>query len=116
MNVKNDTVFGWTHSPSTKWFAAVAQCWKPKKGMSAMQVCRHPGIDPAKNYKSVWHLCHRIREAMIEAGVLTGEVEADETYKRRESPAKGNPYVKDGNRSVVVGMVSSAADAFGWYL
>jgi transposase-like protein len=104
-SVKNDTVFGWTHLSLGKWFAAVALMLEAKKGMSAMQMCRHLGIDPKKNYKSVWYLCHRIREAMIEAGVLTGVVEADETYLTPKKPRKGKPYVKKQGRDVVLGMI-----------
>src|SRR6202035_1048849 len=37
-SVKNDTVFGWTHLPLDKWFAAVALMLEAKKGMSAMHV------------------------------------------------------------------------------
>jgi hypothetical protein len=105
MNVKNDTVFGYTHLPLEKWFAAIALMLEAKKGMSAMQVCRHLGIDPEVNYKPVWYLCHRIREAMIEAGVLTGIVEADHTYLTPRKPRKGKPYVKKETRDVVLGMV-----------
>jgi len=104
-SVKNDTVFGWTHLPLDKWFAAVALMLEAKKGISAMQICRHLGIDPKQNYKSVWYLCHRIREAMIEAGVLNGVVEADETYLTPKKPRKGRPYVKKQSRDVVLGMV-----------
>src|SRR5437660_916379 len=104
-SVKVDTVFQDTHLSLDKWFAAVALMLEAKKGISAMQVCRHLGIDPKKNYKSVWYLCHRIREAMIEAGLLTGVVEADETYLSPKKPRKGKPYVKKEKRDVVLGMV-----------
>lgn len=104
-NVKNDTVFGWTHLSLDKWFTAVALMLEAKKGISAMQVCRHLGIDPKQNYKSIWYLCHRIREAMIEAGILTGVVEADETFLNPRKPRKGNPRVKNPNRSAVLGMI-----------
>src|SRR5882724_9974395 len=73
------TVFHDSHLPLEKWFEAVAMILEAKKGMSALQVCRHLGI-PQKNYKSVWYLCHRIREATKEDGLLTGVVEADHTY------------------------------------
>jgi transposase-like protein len=104
-SVKNDTVFGWTHLSLDKWFAAIALMLEAKKGMSAMQVCRHLGVDPKVNYKPIWYLCHRIREAMIEAGILTGVVEADETYLTPKKPRKGRPYVKKDKRDVVLGMV-----------
>ena len=114
-SVKVDTVFHDSHLPLDKWFAAVALMLEAKKGISAMQVCRHLGVDPEKNYKTVWYLCHRIREAMIEAGFLTGEVEADETYMTPRKPRKGRPYVKDGNRSVVVGMIERGG-RLRWFL
>jgi transposase-like protein len=104
-SVKNDTVFGWTHLPLDKWFAAVALMLEAKKGMSAMQMCRHLGIDPDKNYKTVWYLCHRIREAMIEAGLLTGVVETDTTWMTPRKPRKGRPQPKNPNRSAVLGMI-----------
>lgn len=105
MTVKNDTVFGWTHLSLDKWFAAIALMLEAKKGMSAMQVCRHFGLDHKTHYKSIWYLCHRIREAMIEAGLLTGVVEAEETYLTPKKPRKGKPYVKKQSRDVVLGMV-----------
>jgi transposase-like protein len=89
MNVKNDTVFGFTHLPLDKWFAAVALMLEAKKGMSAMQVCRHLGIDPKVNYKPIWYLCHRIREAMIEAGILTGVVGSGRNLHDPEKAAQG---------------------------
>jgi len=50
-----------------------------KKGISAHQIHRQLGI----TYKSAWFMCHRIREAMRDKGVLSplsGTIEADETY------------------------------------
>jgi hypothetical protein len=38
------------------------------------------------NYRTAWHLCHRIREAMKEGTLLSGAVEADETYMSRRKP------------------------------
>src|SRR5208282_167553 len=98
------TVFHDSHLPLEKWFAAVAMILEAKKGMSALQVCRHLGIKMA-NYKSVWYLCHRIREATQETGLLSGEVEADETFMTRRKPRVGKPYVKKEKRDVVMGMV-----------
>jgi transposase-like protein len=87
------TVFHDSHLALETWFQAVAMILEAKKGMSALQVCRHLGI-PEKNYKSVWYLCHRIREATKGTGLLSGEVETDETYMSRRKPRKGKPYVK----------------------
>jgi transposase-like protein len=95
------TIFNDTHLPLTKWFMAIALICEAKKGMSAMQVQRHLGV----NYRTAWHLCHRIREAMKEGGLLTGVVEADETYLTPKKPRKGRPYVKKDKRDVVLGMI-----------
>ncbi len=98
------TVFHDSHLPLEKWFEAVAMILEAKKGMSALQVCRHLGV-PKENYKSIWYLCHRIREATQETGLLTGVVEADETYLTPKKPRKGKPYVKKEKRDIVLGMV-----------
>src|SRR5271168_1895052 len=95
------TIFNDTHLPLTKWFMAIALICEAKKGMSAMQVQRHLGV----NYRTAWHLCHRIREAMKEGGLLTGVVEADETYLTPKKPRKGKPYVKKDKRDIVLGMI-----------
>jgi transposase-like protein len=69
--------------------------------MSALQVQRHLGV----NYRTAWHLCHRIREAMQEGkGLLTGVVEVDETYLAPKKPRKGKPYVKKEKHDIVLGM------------
>ncbi len=95
------TIFNDTHLPLTKWFLAIAFICEAKKGMSACQLQRHLGV----NYRTAWHLAHRIREAMQEGGLLTGVVEADETYMSRRKPRKGKPYVKKDKRDVVLGMI-----------
>jgi transposase-like protein len=92
------TIFNDTHLPLTKWFMAIALICEAKKGISAKQVERHLGV----NYRTAWHLCHRIREAMKDGSILSGEVEADETYMSRRKPRKGCPHVK---KDVVLGMI-----------
>ena len=96
------TIFNDTHLPLTKWFLAIAMICEAKKGMSAKQLERHLGV----NYRTAWHLCHRIREAMQDGGdLLTGVVEADETYLTPKKPRKGKPYVKKEKRDIVLGMI-----------
>jgi len=72
------TIFHDSHLPLSKWYMAIALMVDAKKGMSALQLQRHLGI----NYRTAWYLAHRIREAMDEPGglKLTGTVEIDETY------------------------------------
>jgi transposase-like protein len=95
------TIFNDTHLSLTKWFLAIALICEAKKGVSAKQVERHLGV----NYRTAWHLCHRIRAAMQEGGLLSGVVEADETYLTPKKPRKGKPYVKKETTDVVLGMI-----------
>jgi transposase-like protein len=91
------TILNDTHLSLTKWFMAIALICEAKKSLSALQMQRHLGV----NYRTAWHLCHRIREAMQDGGLLAGEVtlltgvvEADETYVGGKLKRKGRPYVK----------------------
>jgi transposase-like protein len=107
---KAGTIFDKSHLPLTKWFMAIGLITAAKKGMSALQVARH--LDMEGSYKTVWYLCHRIREAMQEGGLLTGEVtlltgvvETDETYVGGKVKRKGRPFVKKEKKDVVLGMI-----------
>jgi transposase-like protein len=95
------TIFNDTHLPLTKWFMAIAMICEAKKGMSACQLQRHLGV----NYRTAWHLAHRIREAMQEGGLLTGVVETDATFLSPKKPRKGNPKPKKQKADVVLGMI-----------
>jgi ISXO2 transposase-like protein/transposase-like zinc ribbon protein len=97
------TVFHDSHLSLIKWFMAVGLIVEAKKGMSALQVARHLNME--SSYKTVWYLCHRIRKAMKDGGLLTGIVEVDETYLTPKKPRKGKPYVKKESRDVVLGMI-----------
>jgi transposase-like protein len=73
------TIFEDSKIPLNKWFATIYLMCASKKGISAHQIHRQLGI----TYKSAWFMCHRIREAMRDKGILsplTGTIEADETY------------------------------------
>ena len=76
------TVCESSHIPLHKWVLAFHLVVASKKGVSAHQMHRMMGI----TYKSAWFMCHRIRAALAEGGVLSklgGEnrvVEVDETY------------------------------------
>jgi transposase-like protein len=84
---------------------AMALMGEAKKGISANQVARHIGVQ----YKTAWHLCHRIRKAMQEMEVQKlgskGQVvEIDETYLGGRKLRKG---VKAGKEAkvAVLGMI-----------
>src|SRR5215472_10482113 len=95
------TIFADSHLPLTKWFLAIALICEAKKGMSAKQLERHLGV----NYRTAWHLAHRIREAMQEGVLLSGVVEVDETYVGGKVKRKGKPYVQKEKKDVVLGMI-----------
>ena len=74
------TIFEGSHIKLHKWVMAVYIMCASKKGVSALQLQRM--LMPL-TYKSAWFMCHRIRHAMAQglmAGLLSGVVEADETY------------------------------------
>jgi len=110
-SVTEGTVFHRSHIPLEKWFAAIALILEAKKGISSLQVGRHLGVNES-NTKSTWFLCHRIREAAIEAGFqfLTGVVEVDETYLHPRKPRKGQPKVKRQEPMIVLGMRQRGGD------
>lgn len=93
------TLFHDSHLPLQKWFMVMALMAEAKKGISANQVARHIGVQ----YKTAWHLCHRIRKAMeeLETTKLGGPgktVEIDETFLGGRIRGKG---VKGGVQAKV---------------
>ncbi len=59
-------IFNDTHLPVKKWFMAIAVICEAKRGIFAIQLDRHLEVD----YRTAWHLAHRIREAMQDGGSL----------------------------------------------
>jgi transposase len=88
-----------THLPLWKWFLAVYLIIESKKGISANQLKRTLNV----SYKTAWYLCHRIRAALneVDAQLLKGIVEADETFIGGKVEGEGRGY--KGNKTVVVG-------------
>jgi transposase-like protein len=98
-SVTAGTIFHDSHLPLWKWFLAVYLIVESKKGISANQLKRTIGV----TYKTAWYLCHRIRAALkeVDAQLLKGIVEADETFVGGEVKGMGRGY--RGNKTVVVG-------------
>jgi transposase-like protein len=92
-SVTSGTIFDNTKLPLWKWFAAAYLMVESKKSMSANQLSRTLGT----TYKTAWHLCHRIREAMetLDPGpALFGIIELDETMlaPRKRFRQKGKRF------------------------
>lgn len=88
--VRIGTIFEESKLPISKWLAAFHLVTSSKKGISAHQMARELGI----TVKSAWFLCHRIRECMTKepvAGMLRGEVEADESWVGGKPRHANNP-------------------------
>jgi transposase-like protein len=98
-SVTADTIFHDTHLPLWKWFLATYLIVEAKKGVSANQLKRTLNV----SYKTAWYLSHRIRAALkeVDAQLLKGIVEVDETFVGGEMEGKGRGY--RGNKTVVVG-------------
>jgi len=98
-SVTAGTIFHDTHLPLWKWFLAVYLIVESKKGVSANQLKRILGV----SYKTAWYLSHRIRAALkeVDAQLLKGIVEEDQTFVGGEVEGKGRGY--KGNKIVVIG-------------
>ncbi|MBV8977058.1 MAG: IS1595 family transposase [Alphaproteobacteria bacterium] len=101
--VRVNTVLHDSHIPYRLWLMAFSIMASAKKGISALQLQRQLGIG---SYKCAWHLAHRIRHAMKQEplrGLLTGEVEVDETYvggKPRKFAGKVGKLTKEEKKHV----------------
>jgi len=94
------TIFTDTHLPLSTWMEAIALMANAKKGISALQMERDLGV----NYRTAWHLNHRIREAMqSEEGLFGGTVEVDATFVggRYDKRRKRAPYDKQAVAGVM---------------
>ena len=102
-SVMAGTIMHRSHLPLRKWFLAIYLMCESKKGMSANQLKRTLGVQ----YRTAWHLCHRIREAMgndpFTGPTLVGFVEVDETLVGGKVKGKGRGY--RGNKTWVAGAI-----------
>jgi transposase-like protein len=78
-SLKVGTIFEDSALGLEKWLPAMWLVVNAKNGISSMEISRSLGI----SQKSAWHMAHRIRFALHQGSfdsMLTGEVEADETF------------------------------------
>lgn len=74
--VRTGTVMEDSHIPLQKWLYAMYLMTVARKSVSSVQLAKELGI----TQKSAWYMAHRIRESCHSTGLLTGTIEADETY------------------------------------
>jgi transposase-like protein len=106
--IRTNTVFGESKLSLRKWFMAVYLLSTTSKGISSVQLAKHVGV----TQKTAWFMAHRIRKAHQQnKGLLTGTIEADETYvggKEANKHASKRMHAGRGGvgKAVVFGAVS----------
>lgn len=94
------TIFDKTHIALTTWFKAIALLATAKKSISAVQMSSILKVE----YRTAWHLDHRIREAMqSEGGLFGGITEVDCTFHggAYDERRKRAPYDKQAVAGVL---------------
>ena len=96
------TIFESSHISLKQWFFAIYIISAHKKGISSLHLHRDIGV----SQKSAWFMLHRIRIMLangVSAQLMTGTVEADETYVGGRSHGK---RARDSeNKTPVFGIV-----------
>ena len=110
-NVLSGTVMEKTRIPLQKWILGIGLVLNAKKSLSSYQLSR----DLELNQPSAWYMQQRIRAAMAsdQAPMLSGIVEADETYvggkprkRNRRDDDKNNPRGRGTDKTPVIGAVA----------
>lgn len=107
-SVTAGTMFHSSKLPLSKWFLAISVILSAKKGISSLQLARTVNV----NKNTAWYIQSRIREAMQTDVLLSGIVEADETFiggalgnMKPEKKQIRNPYKSGmGHKFPVLGM------------
>jgi transposase-like protein len=104
-SVKVGTIFEDSPIPLDKWFVVTWMLVSCRNGISSYEVARTIGV----TQKTAWFMLHRLRKAMqMEHIVLSGTVEADETYvggKIKNKHTKARKQGKYHDKTPVFGVV-----------
>jgi transposase-like protein len=100
-----DTIFRKSETSLWNWFYAIYLFSTSKNGVSAKELERHLGV----TYKTAWRMAKQIRLLMAQdADMLSGTVEADETYIGGYNRGKGRQF---DNKKPVLGAVEKYGQA-----
>lgn len=111
--IRTGTVMEDSKIPLKKWLFAMYLMTVSRKGVSSIQLAKQLGV----TQKSAWFMAHRIRESCQSEGMLSGTVEADETYvgglaRNMHRSKKNSSGIGTGGKgkAVVFGMKSRSGE------
>jgi transposase len=97
-----DTIFHKSPTPLKDWFYAIYLFAASRNGVSAKELERQLGV----TYKTAWRMARQIRLlCMVSSDILSGIVEADETYVGGKKKRAGKHGKTLDNKTAVVGQV-----------
>jgi transposase-like protein len=103
------TIFEASHISLHKWFLAIYIVSAHKKGISSLQLHRDLGV----TQKTAWFILHRIRYMLAHGDskrILSGTVEADETYIKNTGKEFKNRGREVGGTTPVIGIVERGGE------
>jgi len=102
------TIFHKSSTSLKTWFHAIYLMASTRCGISAKQIERETGV----TYKTAWRMFKQIRTLLQEDKMLSGSVEADETYFGGSHDGKAKRRGRGTNKAAVFGIVERKGRVF----
>ncbi len=104
------TIFHKSSTSLTDWFYAIYLMTQTRSGTSAKQLQRMLGV----TYKTAWRMFKQIRMLMAETGggLLTGDVEIDETFVGGRGVNRRNEWGPSKPKQVLMGMAQRKGNVY----